>query len=44
MKGLICRDLLICYRRTSKSNYVTDILFFLFFLLVLRNIFYVSCL
>ena len=37
MKGLICRDLLICYRRTSKSNYVTDILFFLFFLLVLRN-------
>ena len=28
MKGLICRDLLICYRRTSKSNYVTDILFF----------------
>lgn len=37
MRGLICRDLLICYRRTSKSNYVTDILFFLFFLLVLRN-------
>ena len=34
MKGLICRDLLICYRRTSKINYITDAIFFLFFLLV----------
>lgn len=41
MKGLICRDLLICYRRTSKINYITDAIFFLFFLLVLRN--YYSC-
>lgn len=37
MKGLVLRDLLICYRRTSKMNYITDVIFFLFFLLVLRN-------
>lgn len=37
MKGLIYRDLLICYRRTSKINYIIDVIFFLFFLLVLRN-------
>ena len=37
MKGHVLRDLLICYRRTSKISYITDVIIFLFFLLVLRN-------
>ena len=39
MSGLVYRDLLTFYRKNTKVTYIMEAVYFLFFLLVLRNIY-----
>lgn len=39
MSGLVYRDLLTYYRKNTKVTYILEVVYFLFFLLVLRNIY-----
>lgn len=39
MSGLVYRDLLLFYRKNSKITYIMEFVYFLFFLLILRNVY-----